>query len=1045
MQRDDFEVRRFPGIESVGLSDANTRLRVAIVTEEIIGPVRNGGIASTYYHLAKGLAAQGHEVHVLFLKGPVVQDETPEHWVERYAEFGVTLHYLQVSEMGLWCASPNWQRRYASAYEWLRDQEPFDVVHTSEWRGGLVYALMAKRLGLAFRETLFLVKTSSPHIWNRHYQMLPITDTNLVAASYAEQKCVELADAVIGGSAHLLSFMDWIGYRLPETNVFVQPNIVDFSNVPVTDRRTGPPRQHGDVVKSRDLVFFGRLEARKGIEIFCNAIDLLHERGEIPSSVTFLGKWGGKLPAQGGMTPEDYLAEKAEAWECPVTTVTDRNQPEALTLLTERDLIAVMPSLIENSTMAVYETLEQRVAFIATSVGGTPELIAEEDHATCLVEPTAQALADRLEIALRDGQVIARPQFSNSANLDTWYGFHAYLGELIAEHGSVDAVARVIEGVDRPGDPIESVSYVALVRRGDSLDKLVKACHAEAPDELVLGYTDVSVRAAIEQAQGLLEDACPRVRVVNCLGQTAGTALNTLVASQTSDAMLIGAGLGALPESGFFAAAKQALSHRPDSLFTTFFSTDDTLVGMPLGGDVASQLLTAQAYGAEVVALRKETFDAIGEFEPYDARHGIVHELVTRAAEAGHDLLVLPEQLLTWPAAETTGRAFKTDQLYAYLNAKPLIDASPLSQRKVLLAALHGTAARGPGAIDERLLRGEGAEEVDTHWLMPASWDPENVVGARQRRVIIGLNTQQSEIWFYARGPGERRLLVRGEDQAVELVTSYGQEGTDDHVTLSVLKLPDTWTDGTSYPLVWGLFEADEKLRTVFVRINKIGARTFAMSGRTPVMSARVLTELMDRHLARLGQPAEAVESESETDVLVKEALAAAMDVAEGRFDPERIVEQSRTLLEGSPPGPPPITARSGLKPPERREAWAEGDWLTGWAWDREDQSRILHVAVMRGKQPLLVVPADLMDRSLEDVPGRGKHGFRIPVRPEFFDGEEIHLQVWEAGTPVYRGRLYVEHDDEPLLRRVRSAQEKPAPPQQLQTAVSRKRWWSRR
>jgi len=55
MQRDDFKVRRYPGIESVGLSEAPNRLRVAIVTEEIIGPVRNGGIASTYYHLAKGL------------------------------------------------------------------------------------------------------------------------------------------------------------------------------------------------------------------------------------------------------------------------------------------------------------------------------------------------------------------------------------------------------------------------------------------------------------------------------------------------------------------------------------------------------------------------------------------------------------------------------------------------------------------------------------------------------------------------------------------------------------------------------------------------------------------------------------------------------------------------------------------------------------------------------------------------------------------------------------------------------------------------------
>ena len=89
--------------------------------------------------------------------------------------------------------------------------------------------------------------------------------------------------------------------------------------------------------------------------------------------------------------------------------MTDRNQPDALSFLSERDLIAVMPSLIENSSMAVYETLEQRVPFIATAVGGSPELIVEEDHADCLVEPTAQALADRMEHALQEGQVIARP------------------------------------------------------------------------------------------------------------------------------------------------------------------------------------------------------------------------------------------------------------------------------------------------------------------------------------------------------------------------------------------------------------------------------------------------------------------------------------------------------------------------------------------------------------------------------------------------------------------------------------------------------------
>lgn len=1046
VQCDDFTVRQFPDIASIGLSDAPHRLRVAIVTEEIIGPVRNGGIASTYFHLARGLAARGHDVHVLFLKGPVVQDETPQHWVDRYAGFGVTLHYLEPRDTPVVCSAPPWQRRYASAYEWLRDQEPFDVVHTSEWRGGLVYALMAKRLGLAFGDTLFLVKTSSPYIWNRHYQMQPITDPHLVAAAYAEQQCVELADLVIGGSAHLISFMDRIGYRLPDHNVYVQPNIMDFSTLEVPDRRPGP-REPGDVVRTRDLVFFGRLEARKGIEIFCSAVDLLHERGEVPDSVTFLGKWGARLPAQGNVTPEDFVAQKAEGWRCPVSVVTDRNQAGALELLCERDVVAVMPSLIENSSMAVYETLDRRVPFVATAVGGTPELIAEEDHAACLVEPTSQALADRLACVLRDGQVIARPRFSNDRNLDVWYGFHAYVGGLIAEHGRSEAVARLTAGVDRPGPPVRTVSFVALVRRGDSLEDLSKAFRVEAPDQVVLGYADAGVRAEIDRVQCALVESGADVRVVSCLGQASGTALNSLVASQTADAMVVAHGIDAVPEFGYFDAVRRALGFRPGCLVTTFAS-DEEAVAMPLGSDVASQVLTSRAYGPEVVALRTETFEEIGAFEPYDAPRGIVHEYVTRAAGSDRDLLVVPEQLLRWPKAVEHVRALHTDLLYSYLKAKPLIDASGLAERKVLLAALHPGAGKVTvGGVDEGLLRLD-AEEDDAghaHWLVPATWDPEDGHSLRHRRVLFGLEPRADRIWLYARGPGERRLTVRGEEVVIEEVARRGAPDSADLTTLAVFRIPESWPPGTSYPLVWGVYDGTEKLRNTLVRVNKIGRSTYVLSGRHPVLAARVLTELVDRCPGSSSEDADP--SPDPTDDYVDRAVAAARTFLEQRAeaDPVRVIERSRALLAGPPPSDlPPITARSGLKPPQDRDGWLAGDWLLGWAWDREDRDRTLHVALMCGSEPLVLVPASVVDRSIDDVPGRGRHAFRIPVLPEHLDNERLRLVVWEGGTLLHRGRLYVDRGGEqPMLRRVR---EQPVEVSRTDGTTTRKRrWWSPR
>ncbi len=883
MQRDDFVVRSFPSIASLGTGRASGALRTAIVTEEILGPVRNGGIASTYHHLAKGLAAHGHEVHVLLLKGPVVQDETPEHWVRAYADIGVSLHYLEEPAASPWAAADRWQRRYAAAYDWLRDQAPFDVVHTSEWRGGLHYALMAKRLGLAFSDTLFVVKTSSPHIWNRHYQMQPITQMDLVAASYAEQKCVELADVVVGGSAHLLSFMERIGYRLPDTNVYVQPNVVDFSRVTVRDRRPGPPRRHGDVIRTRDLAFFGRLEERKGLEVFCNAVDLLHERGEVPDSVVFLGKWGANLSAQGGISAEHYVHDKARAWACPVSVVTDRNQPEALSLLCERDVIAVMPSLIENSSMAVYEALAQRIPFIATAVGGTPELVDDADHANCLVEPTAHALADQLRRAFRHGQPIPRPRFSNDDNLAVWYGFHARIAELIEEQGRTRAVAQLSQGADRPGDVVRTISYVGLVRREESLDDLVKALHEDPPDTVVLGFTDTRVRPEVERARAALAPWC-RVSVVACIGQTTGEALNTLVSYQTADAVVVSHGAGVAPLAGFFAAARTALGHRPDTLLTSFFLTDAE-VGMPLGGDVASQFLTSRSYGPETVAMTSRTLEELGGFEPYDAHRGLVHELVTRACESGHDLLVLPEPLLSWPRAVEESAAFAADPHYSYLKAKAVIDAAGLAPRKVLLAALHQTGRRG---------------------------DP---VGPDRSR---------------APAPAAPQVVVR-----------------------EVPAPPD----------------------------------------------------------ASL-------------------ALAASLEL----------------LRQPPVTGPLLLSPRSGLKPPEDSEGWSTGDWLTGWAWDREDRQRTLHVAVMRGARPLAMARADTRDPSLDDVPGRGRHGFHLLVQPEFLDGDDLHLEIWEGRVRVFRANLYVDRSAEPLLRRHRDTSPLDGTSTPAAAAAGpRASWWRRR
>ena len=72
----------FPSLSVLPRFDGEAaRLRICIATEDIVGPVRNGGIGTTYSALSELLAALGHDVTILYLKGHEVENGTIEEWM----------------------------------------------------------------------------------------------------------------------------------------------------------------------------------------------------------------------------------------------------------------------------------------------------------------------------------------------------------------------------------------------------------------------------------------------------------------------------------------------------------------------------------------------------------------------------------------------------------------------------------------------------------------------------------------------------------------------------------------------------------------------------------------------------------------------------------------------------------------------------------------------------------------------------------------------------------------------------------------------------
>lgn len=842
MQVDDFSVDEFRSLEEFA-GESEERLRILIATEEILGPVRNGGIASTYYHLARGLVMQGHEVSVLYLKGEVVENETPEHWVRHFSRFGIQFHYLPMDADGLTCVSLFWQRRYFGFYRWLIGQKRYDVVHTSEWRGGAYYVLMMKKLQLAFQDTIFLVKTSSPHIWNRHYQMQPIRKQDLLCAAFAEQKCVEWADLVIGGSAHLISFMRRIGYRIDGSRVFVQPNVVDFSEVPVEDRR--PRREFGTRVESQELVFFGRLETRKGLELFCRALDILVSRGVVPRSVTFLGKEGDVLPNDGNLKPLAFLKAKTADWEFPVDIIADRNQPEALSYLCESDRIAVMPSLIENSTMAVYEALHHRIPFVATKVGGTSELIAAEYHDQVLVAPEGHALADRLEQVLNTGQVIAKPSFDFDDNLRVWYGFHAYLAERLRSRG-VDETLRGIRGesnqlevdiASRAG-PLALLVWVdrpdaSFERLGESLER-----SAQLPDAVICCLRSAE---ASRSAEAALQNLDCKVEIRDCTGESIGEAFNGVIDEGGFRAFVCSATCQVHYAPNFFDVIGRALAAQPQALVGTMFEVEDARVPgggqcvLPFGGDVASEFMTRRAYGAEMVAFSAELVAEMGLMVPYHLSQGTIHEYVTRGVVRGFEYLVVPD--LLFRVADDVFPMATDNPNYEYMRMKALLDAAPLPTKKLLLYLLSEISGDSEAFVSNQRL----GEEGRSVWLMRAGGDPSG------DDLILAFDTDVGLLRVAARRANGVSLLVNRLIQVP--MRKSGRIG--DYVTFD-MEIMESWLAyGNNVCQVAVTLSGGKKL-TRRVRLFKAGDGVYLVLARREVLSPEAL-------VSRLGSSSQAI------------------------------------------------------------------------------------------------------------------------------------------------------------------------------------------
>lgn len=377
-------------------------MKIAFITREFSPLSRQGGIGAAMRHLYAWLSHAGYSIEVYYTGRPSF---VLPSLIKTAKKNGIQINYA-TSLCGI--ALRNADLRSRKTFHILRSTH-YDIYLFHDFMADAFHCLQGKSCCKTLRDAKIGIVAHGSAQWVDEGNGQTATAGKRATLYAMERFCCESADFLVSPSQYLVDWMQERDWKLP-----VQTQIIpNFFSDP--DDKT---HQHSVSIKRsiNEVVFFGRLEERKGIRLFCESILRLPSPLLSGKTITFLGK-------------ETHLNEynikqilsPLHNMKVTLKFLKDLNSHSALDYLCDASRIAVMPSLRENSPCAVGECLERGIPFIASSIGGGPELVVAEDREKNFFVPQVTALYKRLVEILDSGLApIARPAYNNNILLQNW-------------------------------------------------------------------------------------------------------------------------------------------------------------------------------------------------------------------------------------------------------------------------------------------------------------------------------------------------------------------------------------------------------------------------------------------------------------------------------------------------------------------------------------------------------------------------------------------------------------------------------------------------
>ena len=354
-------------------------MSVLIVTPDIVGPIKNGGIGTACFHYARTLANAGIRTSVLFTTE--VKNGTEEHFKKEYAQRGIeflTKSVLPVEQTRTYGLRSQGKLSRAIA-EFLAGNN-FSYILFQDWQANGFWTMRYKRMGLAFADTTLSVITHSPTAWQKQgMQTFGLNPLGEAALEWEEKETIAAADVLISPSGHMVQWMRDNNYQLPS-----QIEICPYTYEDKICKGRQDSADHGH------LIFFGRLETRKGLHLLGDALRALQQKGKpLPRKISLLGKLSRVLDT----SADSYIAQlQTEVPGIDYRIETNFDHSASIDYISRENGIVVIPSLLDNYPLTVIEAIANGFCFIASNVGGIPEMA--DPHV--LFPPTVAGLTEKL-------------------------------------------------------------------------------------------------------------------------------------------------------------------------------------------------------------------------------------------------------------------------------------------------------------------------------------------------------------------------------------------------------------------------------------------------------------------------------------------------------------------------------------------------------------------------------------------------------------------------------------------------------------------------